>query len=102
MSHQTTSSAVVRDEGRRGNKESRTRPLAGQTGRPPQCHPHDCAERSSSPETVATCCGTYTEQPSTGRPRSLSLIHISEPTRLGMISYAVFSTSLFVGSVRCV
>src|SRR5450756_246897 len=24
------------------------------------------------------------------RPRSLSLIHISEPTRLGMISYAVF------------
>src|SRR5450759_2134003 len=66
MSHQTTSSAVVRDEGRRGNKESRTRPLAGQTGRPPQCHPHDCAERYSSPETVATCCGTYTEQPSTG------------------------------------
>src|SRR5450759_322717 len=33
---------------------------------------------------------------------SLSLIHISEPTRLGMISYAVFYTSLFVGSVRCV
>src|SRR5450759_4299872 len=56
----------------------------------------------------------------------LSLIHISEPTRLGMISYAVFClkkkkkklfcfffffndtatteiyTSLFVGSVRCV
>src|SRR5665648_750596 len=25
-----------------------------------------------------------------GTPRSLSLIHISEPTRLGMISYAVF------------
>src|SRR5450759_4965293 len=56
--------------------------------------------------------------------RPLSLIHISEPTRLGMISYAVFClkkknkyyfffffndtatteiyTSLFVGSVRCV
>src|SRR5450759_3353143 len=36
MSHQTTSSAVVRDEGRQGNKESGTRPLAGQTGRPRQ------------------------------------------------------------------
>src|SRR5660397_186414 len=32
----------------------------------------------------------------------LSLIHISEPTRLRRISYAVFYTSLFVGSVRCV
>src|SRR5450756_1613477 len=26
----------------------------------------------------------------TSRPQGLSLIHISEPTRLGMISYAVF------------
>src|SRR5450759_1833394 len=29
-------------------------------------------------------------EPETGAPIYLSLIHISEPTRLGMISYAVF------------
>src|SRR5450756_1803598 len=47
-----------------------------------------------SPRTVSK----YLPRPSRGRPRGdlrwstflLSLIHISEPTRLGMISYAVF------------
>ena len=32
----------------------------------------------------------YTSAPEQGGPSNLSLIHISEPTRLGMISYAVF------------
>src|SRR5665648_850951 len=51
-------------------------------------------------------------RPQGHRRWTLSLIHISEPTRLGMLSYAVFCfketatteiyTILFVGSVRCV
>src|SRR5450756_2867588 len=36
----------------------------------------------------ATAIGTRYQQ--AGRVQNLSLIHISEPTRLGMISYAVF------------
>src|SRR5450756_2590315 len=35
-------------------------------------------------------CIVHCEAVRRGAPKTLSLIHISEPTRLGMISYAVF------------
>src|SRR5450759_5794340 len=35
-------------------------------------------------------CNEYEQRGSAPAPPDLSLIHISEPTRLGMISYAVF------------
>src|SRR5665648_794413 len=37
-----------------------------------------------------THAGMYPDQRAIDRKHALSLIHISEPTRLGMISYAVF------------
>src|SRR5450756_2632144 len=49
--------------------------LAGLQGLLPQGRAHDAAQVRLTPA---------------GTPQELSLIHISEPTRLGMISYAVF------------
>src|SRR5450756_1469978 len=46
---------------------------------PPRTHCPDCLSPS-----------VWVEAPTVGEIYTLSLIHISEPTRLGMISYAVF------------
>src|SRR5659263_617262 len=55
---------------------------AGQWGRGRTCSSASVSLPSTSPEAA--------DSPVRPGPRPLSLIHISEPTRLGMISYAVF------------
>src|SRR5450756_2788836 len=52
-----------------------------------------CGGTFATPRSHCMTCGAETEWmqlPLTGKVHTLSLIHISEPTRLGMISYAVF------------
>src|SRR5450756_551171 len=71
--HLPLSSISARREGSPADTRGAT---PGWRGRRP--HPNDRRSEDPAPE-------------ESGRPHSaLSLIHISEPTRLGMISYAVF------------
>src|SRR5450756_1549367 len=92
------------------DKRRRYRRAVGTEPRHEHHHPDDRAQDpnplaagdesgpSESPEEVAehliygedNCAGCQDQKQSRYVPVSLSLIHISEPTRLGMISYAVF------------
>src|SRR5450756_2600289 len=49
------------------------------------CHLRDCGVMCHDQEVAFLLAGDVAHE-----PQDLSLIHISEPTRLGMISYAVF------------
>src|SRR5450756_2766613 len=68
---------ALRGRGRAGSQSDRGRPQSRTPADGPCSIPGLAAEKSGG------CCPRC-------RARRLSLIHISEPTRLGMISYAVF------------
>src|SRR5450756_1727734 len=69
-------------------------PAPGPVARDPLSGPHWRGDAALSPRILTAshpgCSGWGSLSPWVGVPLGLSLIHISEPTRLGMISYAVF------------
>src|SRR5450756_239489 len=56
----------------------------------PVTHRHPCSQRAGSAYGIRTRVTAVRGRPEGLSDRDLSLIHISEPTRLGMISSAVF------------
>eukprot|EP00658_Telonema_sp_P-2_P049363 TRINITY_DN37533_c0_g1_i1.p1 TRINITY_DN37533_c0_g1~~TRINITY_DN37533_c0_g1_i1.p1 ORF type:complete len:140 (-),score=43.75 TRINITY_DN37533_c0_g1_i1:127-546(-) len=54
------------------------------------CEEHNPSQETSTKETVTNAAVAQDEPPPDAKIEGLSLIHISEPTRLLSISYAVF------------